>query len=45
MNDGRATTSTPAGIYLGPQKQPTLLVEWMALLWLFYGLESVPKSF
>jgi len=38
MNDGRATTSTPAGIYLGPQKQCTLLVEWigiaLAILWL-----------
>ena len=38
MNDDRGTNSTPAGLYLGTQKQPTLLIEWigiaLAILWL-----------
>jgi len=38
MNDDRGTNSTPAGLYLGAQKQPTLLVEWigiaLAIMWL-----------
>ncbi|MGB0736155.1 MAG: hypothetical protein ACPGNQ_09165, partial [Paracoccaceae bacterium] len=38
MNDDRGTNSTPAGLYLGTQKQPTLLIEWigiaLAIQWL-----------
>ena len=38
MNDDRGTNSIPAGLNLGMQKQPTLLVEWigitLAILWL-----------
>jgi hypothetical protein len=31
MNDDRGTNSTPAGLYLGTQKQPTLLIEWVGI--------------
>lgn len=38
MSDDRGTNSTPAGLYLGTQKQPILMVEWfgiaLAILWL-----------
>ena len=31
MNDDRGTNPTPAGLYLGTQKQPTLLIEWIGI--------------
>lgn len=38
MNDDRGSTSTPAGLYLGAQKQSTMLIEWigiaLAILWI-----------
>ena len=41
MNDDRGTNSTPAGLYLETQKQPTLLIEWigiaLAILWLGFS--------
>ena len=41
MNDDRGINSTPAGLYLGTQKQPTLLIEWfgiaLAILWLVFS--------